>query len=176
MRSVFSLYYHILESDSPDQYGEDIRRLERIGAAMTLAAQTRYEYVPLANAIASLNNIAKHVQQTRSHTPSRKWADFWPPDAPSAQDERLMKAGAPAQFPTEQLYDTLNPSLEMQPIDPAQWHGDDANTQVFSADLQQAVAQPGFQPLEYMQTLEDRFTSGSWNYSWWDLPGNSSSW
>jgi hypothetical protein len=176
MRSVFALYYHILDSDNPNQYGEDIRRLERIGAAMMLAAQTRYEYLPLANAIASLNSIAKHVQQIRSNTDSRKWEQFWPPDAPSAQDERLIKAGAPAQFPTDQLDETLGHSLELQPIDFVQWHGCDANTQAFSADLQQAVAQPDFQPLEYMQTLEDRFTSGSWNYNWWDLPGSSNSW
>lgn len=168
-RAFFALYYHILQSKDLDMYKEDIKRLERIDVVMTRAAQTRFDYIPISKAISSLNQVTKHMQQTQIS----KWNGIWLPHDPTALDERAM-----APFPLPRQFPDQNDEMDLAGCEKlsnlAQWLPDFGDMQFSSAaDLQQAAAQPDFQPVEYMQVLETQITGGNWHYNWWnaDDPG-----
>lgn len=173
-RAFFMLYYHILQSDDPADYKDDILRLERIGAVMAKAARVRFEYVPIAKAIASLNQVAKHIQQSKtSKSPAKQWNN-WPPTTPDSLDQRLMADSVTRQLQQGQGT-TPDMMMDFQQDDTMQWlprFGDVPFTG--PVDFQQAVAQPDFQPVEYMQQVEHQFQGGNWYNGWWDANGGAS--
>lgn len=168
-RAFFALYYHILHNQDPEVYKEDIQRLERIDTVMRRAAQTRFEYIPISKAISSLNQIAKHMHQTRTSSPSDGWTSLWPSQPPTSRDESMM---VPSDV-TQQSHDQdgiFDPTRDYQPSDFAQWLPDFGEMQFSTAaEFEEAAAQPDFQPIEYMQAVEDQFIGGNWPYSLWDV-------
>jgi hypothetical protein len=153
-RAFFALYYHIINSDNAEEYQEDILRLERIGLILSKAAATRFEYIPIAKAITSLNQVAKHVQQIRTTTPAKQWDVIYPPQTMSAQDQRAEGWEQQQEIPQGFFADW------MLQFDDKQFPA--------VVGFQEAAAQPDFEPAAYMQTLENRFAGELWNYGWWD--------
>lgn len=162
-RACFSLYYHILLSNDPQEYSEDVERLEKIGTVTTAAAQMRFEWIPIAKAIQSLNKVARHIQQTQASSSKTQWADSWPIHQPPA-------IASNANHP-----ETVSDALDMLPVeiphpDFAQWLPDLGDVPVSTTEnFQHAAAQPDFRPVAYMQAIEDQFAEKNWNYSWWDV-------
>ena len=164
-RACFSLYYHILLSNDPNEYAEDVGRLEKIGAVTMTAAQTRYEWIPIAKAIMSLNQVARHIQQTQTRGSKTQWTDTWPINQPSITASSVSRP------------ETIGSAVDALPVDLqhpdfAQWLPDLGDIPISTAeDFQHAAAQPDFRPIEYMQAIEDQFAEKNWNYSWWDVNG-----
>lgn len=177
-RAFFALYYHILLSRDPETYIEDVKRLGRIDVVMKRAAQTRFEYIPISKAISLLNQVTKHMQQIRTSSPDRQWIGIWPPQRSTTLNESLMSPLAatnhlPGQDGTGGLTGVYQTPNSMQ------WLPDFGDMQFSAtADLQQAAAQPDFQPIEYMQAIESQFTGGNWQYNWWNMddPGTQGQW
>lgn len=168
-RAFFALYYHILHNENPEVYKEDIQRLERIDAVMRGAAQTRFEYIPISKAISSLNQIAKHMHETRIVSPSHRWTGIWPSQAPIHRNDSLMAPSDVLQQPPGQdgIFDITR---DYQPSEFPQWLPDFGEMQFSTAaEFEQAAAQPDFQPIEYMQAVENQFAGRNWPYSWWDV-------
>lgn len=66
--------------------------------------------------------------------------------------------------------DIFDPTRDYQPSDFAQWLPDFGEMQFSTAaEFEQAAAQPDFQPIEYMQAVENQFVGGNFIYSWWDV-------
>lgn len=159
-RAFFCLYHHILASDEPKDYQDDVHRLEKVGSIFNNAARTRLEYIPIAKAIASLNRIARHVQQQRIMTPEKEWGVIHPQKAPElahvsvnvSSEQSQMAAPTKFHFPSMPgLVDMQLPSIET---------------------FQEAVAQPDFEPITYLHTIENDFTFNMWNNGWWNPSGD----
>ena len=171
-RAFFALYYHILSNKDPELYKEDVKRLERIDMVMKRAALTRFEYVPISKAISSLNQVTKHMQETQTTSPGQQWTGIWPPQHPTSLDESVM---APIAVQHQIVHDESVVDLSgiCDTSQPMQWLPDFGNMHFSTtADLQQAAALPDFEPVEYMQTLENQFTEGNWNH-WWNANDES---
>lgn len=158
-RACFSLYYHILLSNNPDDYSEDVQRLEKIGNVTMTAAQMRFEWIPIAKAILSLNQVVRHIRQNQESYPKTQWTSGWPIHAASTSGADMLSSAA--------ITSTDNAlSMPMESDDLAQWSPDLGDIRFMTAeDFQQAAAQPDFRPVEYMQAIEDQlFVGKNWNY------------
>jgi hypothetical protein len=172
-RAFFVLYYHILLSKDPSLYTEDVRRLKRIETFMKRAAESRFEYIPISRAISSLNQVTKHMRQPQASVPAQRAPDVWPPWGPGFLGGQVMAQMFPSAAPQEQSNGPIDLFGSYQTPDSMQWLPDFGDMQFnTSADLQKAAAQPDFEPVEYMQTVESQFTGGSWHYNWWDNEGS----
>lgn len=167
-RAVFSLYYHILSSSNPEEYKDDISRLERLAAVMATAGKTRSEYIPVANAVASLNHVAKHVQLTQtSQSPTRQWDGLWSPSTFQLQDQGFCVADSVVS----------QKAISCQPVTTADqqthfahWLPEFDGIQFATVqDFQHAAELESFQPLEYMQAVENEFTGRDWGTEWWNV-------
>lgn len=173
-RAFFALYYHILTSDNPDKYKEDIVRLERISAVLKKAAAVRSEYIPIAKAVVSLNNVAKQIQIARtSESPAKQWnaVGAWPPHTPDSLDRHIL--GVPAPRHSQSGLQTSSGTTPDLPMDfqqsNMQWLPNFGDIQFNTAeDFQQLAAQPNFQPIEYMQAVENQFQGVDWYSNMWD--------
>lgn len=156
-RAFFSLYYHILVSNSPAECNDDVDRLQKLGTVAMNAAQMRYEWQPIAKAILSLNQVTKYIQQSQRTSVNGHWMTSWD----SAQS--MVPGQETASIPG---MDSL--PLDQQP-DFTQWLPDLGDMHFATAeDFQQAAAQPDFRPIEYMQAIEDQFSGRNMQYGWWD--------
>lgn len=158
-RACFSLYYHILLSKNPAEYSKDVERLEKISKVTLNAAQMRCEWAPIAKAILSLNQVTRHIQQSRQLPVSDQWNTTWPGNSSSASGSGETQAEA-----TNLMCGTLPVDLQ---TDFTQWLPDLGDMHFTTAeDFQQAAAQPDFRPVEYMQAIEDQFSGKNWTYGW----------
>ena len=181
-RAFFSLYYHVLTSNDPDDYKEDILRLERMCAVIRKAASVRFEFTPIAKAIVSLNNVVKQIQIARTaESPLKQWdaaLDYTStmPQPPHSIDEHSpstitslhpdVAAVQVHQISTGPAHtapsDYFNPlGMDWLP----KFGGHQFNS---PQDFQHIAAQPDFQPVEYMQTVETQFEGGAWYSSMWN--------
>jgi hypothetical protein len=179
-RGFFSLYYHILTSDNPEDYKDDILRLERVCAVMRKAATVRFEYIPIAKAVVGLNNVAKQIQIAQtSQSPARQWNALGdrPSLTPQSSTEQymMMTSGAGTLQDPSGVYGSIPangmdfgldqaPNMDWVPV------LGDFNDFGKTGDFQQMAAMPDFQPVEYLQAVEDHFQGSDWysNPNVWD--------
>lgn len=186
-RAFFSLYYHILLSNDPKDYKDDILRLERLVAVITKASTVRFEFIPIAKAVLSLNNVAKQIQIAKtSQSPSKQWNTF---DLSSLQTPRSDNTGSQNETGDVSarrasdgmaaqtvLFDDGLDIMNRNPFG-AHWLPDFGDFRLTSTDdLQQLVNMPNFQPVEYMQAVEHQFQGASWDAGMWDNNGMAMFW
>ncbi|ETN39196.1 uncharacterized protein HMPREF1541_05419 [Cyphellophora europaea CBS 101466] len=159
-RAFFSLYYHILKCDDPADCEQDVLRLDKIGTVMVRAAQSRFEWIPIAKAIVSLNQVTKFMQQRQDMSSTTPWEDAWPERSNSGHLLSIEQA---------HMADSVSRGLPLVLQQPefAQWLPDHEGMHFSTAaDFQHAAAQPDFRPIEYMQAIEEQFAERGWNYGW----------
>jgi hypothetical protein len=170
-RAFFTLYYHIIYSSDPVNCQHDLERLEKLGVLLEKAAHTRFQYVPVANAARSLNQVARHVQEERLR---RGNGGF------DMNEEIFIQDGL-TQWPCPKLTvataerGQLNETIPLQAQQP-QWPGTigftGAQVQTMnmetSSEFESANMSHLSDPVLYAQAIEDEFTAGLWNCGWWD--------
>jgi hypothetical protein len=180
-RGFFSLYYHILTSDDPEEYKDDILRLERICAVMQKAATVRFEYIPIAKAVVGLNNVAKQIQIAQtSQSPARQWNTLGnrpslTPQSTADQYSMMVDGNAVGalQDPSGVYGSISNNGMDfgLNQANNMDWVPvlGDFNFGM-NGDFQQMAAMPDFQPVEYLQAVEDHFQGNNWysNTNVWD--------
>lgn len=167
-RAFFALYYNILLNKDPELHREDVQRLEKIDMVMKRAALTRFEYVPISKAISSLNQVTKHIQKSDTIRPGQQWTGMWPHQQPTSTGGSLITTSA--MQPQIAAHENM-PELAgiYDTPESMQWLPGFGDMQFSTAaDLQEAAAQPDFEPVQYMQTLENQFTGGNWHHYWWN--------
>lgn len=161
-RAFFTLYYHILGNDSPNGHQDDMRQLERLAASFKKAAQTRFEYGPIAKAVKSLNEFARSFQKARSISPARQWDVAYSPNRIDVEPLNLTGAEESpsghggSEWDSMQFFQYWNPSFgDIQLKSPL-------------TDVQDLTSQSAFEPVSYVQAVERQFAGTLWNYGWWD--------
>lgn len=164
--ALFTIYYHILGSPTSEDCAADVQRLDKLGVITAQASKTRFEYITVSRAIASLNRITRCVFEVRrsksphwTATPEYQAAFAGWPVTPNAQDQspyQEAQTNARLILDIDDLVQIL-PSFE--------------GTQFTSTDdFRNVISHERFEPISYMQEVESQFVRGSANYgSWWNI-------
>lgn len=161
----FTLYYNILEMPNSEGAKADIQRLEMYGAVTQDVSRSRFEYVPIAKAIESLNRISRYVYEARqSRTSTPVWSttplhgDMMPiVPMNSASLERTQQMSAQDQ--------ELMSSADFMHFFPAFDGYQPENSEQF----RNMVNAEHFEPVTYMQQIENQFVGTHANYgNWWE--------
>ncbi|KAL4925261.1 uncharacterized protein BDV17DRAFT_300419 [Aspergillus undulatus] len=171
--AFFTLYYHIMASNTPGECEADICTLEKVVDIMTEIGSVRRDFVPLANAMGALNDVSRAVHSRQE--PLQNLTVVCP--APRAQTnfETIDSSGPPVPpqpgFPPIESLQHLSANMPLQATDdlsgafgvpfelPFDW--DTASTN--RPDTAQTVSQP----VDFVRAIESELIWRDWHESWW---------